>query len=824
MAGARIAFGIGRISVIVFVLLSSIYIVLAYIPFTYQQVIKGDLLPWFTWFARVHPKLYWAALAVACATLAPDFRRRGTRLLAVAFAAVHAGAGVLLQSAPLLARSRAGGTTLFWAFVSLSPLLWIALIDWIGYSRRIEWAGYRKEDDNRIFLTALESAVFVSLVYCCIFFLRASVTWGPAERAVALFATTMCHVLVFGVLFAALNLVRSIASLMPRPSMIEFLLCNALVAGIGWVIVKTLVFRPVSFAGPLADAYAGMLAGTLIACIAGISVRLWQPGAGPAEGLALAMSPLTLPRFSNRILQPLPLVLLAGFAAVLAMNTAIMDWNYMIQKLTALIVWVLTFALIYAMAPRLKDRSDHRGAILFGVAIVLTGYRLGAAAISPYPAVGAELEKYAGYDVSFRLIRDMLSAPPMDDTLYRFLAQSTNIARSAPVTPVDVELAGKLAPTSGPKPHVFMIVIDSLRRDYLSPYNSAVTFTPAIDAFARESVVFRNTFTRYGGTGLAEPSIWVGGMTLHKQYVMPFYPMNALEKLLESERYQNYISMDVILSTILKPSSSLVPLDENRANMDYRLAQSLNELEARLSQRKPAAAPIFAYTQPQDIHISVINREKNNVVDGGSYGGFYAPYASRLHLMDAGFGKFIDFLKARGLYDNSVVVLTADHGDSLGEEGHWGHAYALVPEVVRVPLIVHLPRNLQGLYYDARAVAFQSDITPTLYYLLGHKPTLHSDFYGRPLFTEKAEEQQPFRRESHLIAASYAAVYAILGNYGKSLYVSDAVNYKDSYWELSDSGATQSSMVSASQKTTYDDLIRKQITAINQFYKFTPAR
>ena len=118
------------------------------------------------------------------------------------------------------------------------------------------------------------------------------------------------------------------------------------------MIVKALVFRPVSFAGPLADAYAGMLAVTLIACIAGISVRLWQPGAGPAEGLALAMSPLTLPRFSNRILQPLPLVLLAGFAAVLAMNTAIMDWNYMIQKLTALIVWVLTFHVEhYLLAP-----------------------------------------------------------------------------------------------------------------------------------------------------------------------------------------------------------------------------------------------------------------------------------------------------------------------------------------------------------------------------------------------------------------------------------------------------------------------------------------
>ena len=62
-------------------------------------------------------------------------------------------------------------------------------------------------------------------------------------------------------------------------------------------------------------------------------------------------------------------------------------------------------------------------------------------------------------------------------------------------------------------------MIDSLRRDYLSPYNPAVTFTPAIDALARDSLVYRNAFTQYGATGLSVPSLWVGGQILHKQYV-----------------------------------------------------------------------------------------------------------------------------------------------------------------------------------------------------------------------------------------------------------------------------------------------------------------
>ena len=58
----------------------------------------------------------------------------------------------------------------------------------------------------------------------------------------------------------------------------------------------------------------------------------------------------------------------------------------------------------------------------------------------------------------------------------------------------------------------------------------------------------------------------------------------------------------------------------------------------------------------------------------------------------------IDDLKARQLYDDSVIVLTSDHGDSLGEEGRWGHAYTLFPEVLQVPLIVHLPPRLRAQF------------------------------------------------------------------------------------------------------------------------------
>ena len=169
----------------------------------------------------------------------------------------------------------------------------------------------------------------------------------------------------------------------------------------------------------------------------------------------------------------------------------------------------------------------------------------------------AFLDEYSNYDISFRVARVALSPPAAiaaDASLYRFLGNNTNIPRSTRTDPVDIKLVRTLAPSAGARPNIFIFVIDSLRRDYLAPFNPAVTFTPNIAAFAGESVVARNAFTRYAGTGLSEPSIWSGALLLHKQYVTPFYPMNSLQKLLDADGYRQLITKDEILSTILAPS------------------------------------------------------------------------------------------------------------------------------------------------------------------------------------------------------------------------------------------------------------------------------
>jgi arylsulfatase A-like enzyme len=437
-------------------------------------------------------------------------------------------------------------------------------------------------------------------------------------------------------------------------------------------------------------------------------------------------------------------------------------------------------------------------------------------------ASAAEVDAWTGYDNSLRIVREVLSPPRGDESsFYGYLAANTNIPASVRVAPVDISLADLDRSPSSVRPHVFVIVVDSLRRDYLSPYNESVSFTPAIQEFARDSVLFENAFTRYGGTGLSEPSIWTGAMLLHKQYITPFRPMNTLQKLLRAEGYQLYVSRDSILRIVLEPAVTDVDLDPPESTMNYDLARTFAILEERIRQRAPSAAPIFVYTQPQNPHVSVIRREGGGCGEcGSSYEVFYAPYAYRVRAVDQAFGQFISFLRTRGLYENSIIILTADHGDSLGEEGRWGHAYTLFPEIVRVPLIMHLPARMrEDFSTDPRRPAFLTDIAPTLYSLLGFKTPPDDGIHGAPLFAPGSAAPPP-RSAPYLLASSYGAVYGLLSNNAAELFVADAVNRRTYMFNLR-ARQPVSRPLHISDRNAREKVIREAVAAIARFYRFT---
>jgi hypothetical protein len=706
--------------------------------------------------------------------------------------------------------------SLYWAFVFLLPALMLPAIDTARSLPKILWQTRPKPSDRRVFRAAWLSALFVTVLFTGV----AALTNGSvAPWLVA--AAWSSQSAVFLLFFACVTVISGIAATTFYPARTEFFLLELLGSIFLFLYFTGKILPAVSFDGPEAVLYAIALSLTTMGTFTGLSLAIATGDSAPVDsGLDLVLEPVVFPLEGNTIGISVALALLVIVGIALARAAAGFDWNYVLQETVVVAVWVSAFALFYAMHLKLRRRLGILYELSFAV-ISIVALRL-------IPVQPADAERYAGVNISFRLARDVLSPPTADRSFYNLLNQSSNIGRSVNIKPVEYQIVPNFKPIPGPRPNIFVIVVDSLRKDYLSPYNPKVTFTPAIDAFARESAVMKNAFTHYGGTGLSEPSIWAGGMLVHKQYVVPFAPMNALNKLVNADGYQSFVTMDNVLDTVVPAAPSLTELDAGRFTMNLDLCNSLDELESKIGPNTLGQSkPIFAYTQPQNLHIAAIQREGRSVPEGESYPGFNAPYASRLKRIDACFGKFINTLKAKNLYDSSIVILTSDHGDSLGEDGRFGHTFTLFPEIVRVPLIFHLPKELNSkVVYSADTPAFTTDITPSLYYLLGHTAVVSDPVFGRPLFTYAATQQETYNRADYLIAASDAAVYAlVMGNgrddKGQKLYIADAVNEEDYLYDLN-TGNQES--LTPKIRTAARKGIAKLIEAINARFAYTPQK
>jgi arylsulfatase A-like enzyme len=100
----------------------------------------------------------------------------------------------------------------------------------------------------------------------------------------------------------------------------------------------------------------------------------------------------------------------------------------------------------------------------------------------------------------------------------------------------------------------------------------------------------------------------------------------------------------------------------------------------------------------------VPEKEKNEIIK---------MYDAGIRTFDYRFGKFIKFLKKKKLYDRSLIILFADHGEEFGDHGGWAHGHSLYNELIKIPLIVKFPGNKQaGLeVYNVVSIV---DIIPTV--------------------------------------------------------------------------------------------------------------
>ena len=256
--------------------------------------------------------------------------------------------------------------------------------------------------------------------------------------------------------------------------------------------------------------------------------------------------------------------------------------------------------------------------------------------------------------------------------------------------------------------------------------------------------------------------------------------MNALQKLVDVNGYQRVQSRDHITSALWTPTDR-IELEQGKDEMDMEFCGTIDELGRRLDAGAASSGPVFAQTRSLTLHIAAVR--KAAVPVDRDYAGFNRSYAYAVEQIDACFGSFIERLERLKLYDHSVVVLTADHGEIIGEDGRWGHSYHMFPQVIQVPLFMHLPSALEHARVDPGAVAMSTDITPTLYSILGYPVTPSNALAGRSLLLTSPDDAAVRRRDSYVLSASYGAVYAVVSRNGRHLYIVDAVQDREYAYE-----------------------------------------
>jgi len=300
--------------------------------------------------------------------------------------------------------------------------------------------------------------------------------------------------------------------------------------------------------------------------------------------------------------------------------------------------------------------------------------------------------------------------------------------------------------------------------------------------------------------------------------------MNNLERLTAAAGYRRYISVDEVLDRILGDWTSgggVVRLDtsvlrEGRDSDYYRLdlCSTVDEFLGRLDADKPAG-PVFLFTQPKNLHIRVIAGDSPNYATLRGTDEFFRPAVNTIRRLDGCFGRLIDALKAKRMYDDSIIVLSADHGDAYGEEGRWGHAFYVTPETLRIPLIVHVPERMRPPHgFDANRVAWLTDVTPTLYALLGNSPRRIDDMTGRPLFEDDSASRS---REPRLVQSSYSRIFGLMDPDAHWMYTADANRLTEEFFDLTAAPPSQT-RIGEADRMQYHRWLLDSLGRLNRYY------
>jgi len=306
------------------------------------------------------------------------------------------------------------------------------------------------------------------------------------------------------------------------------------------------------------------------------------------------------------------------------------------------------------------------------------------------------------------------------------------------------------APERSPaQPPVILVTLDTTRVDRLDAYRYSGRTSPNLDRFARGALVFDAAYTTSSWTLPAHASLFTGKLvSAHGARKDPKGPLSLATAVRDPGRWKHYRARglaegETTLAEILRAhgwATGAVVAGPWMKRI-FGLAQGfdsyddagIDHVNGRRAADVTTSALAFVESHQHEPFFLFVNYYDPHYpfdpplpfvpdLPGGeeprSLRRLSQLYDAEIRYMDTELGRLFDELARRGLYEDAWILVTADHGEVLGEAGRMGHGDTLMEVEIRVPLLVKYPAG-QGPIGRSSEQVLITDVLPTLLGRLG---------------------------------------------------------------------------------------------------------
>jgi hypothetical protein len=264
---------------------------------------------------------------------------------------------------------------------------------------------------------------------------------------------------------------------------------------------------------------------------------------------------------------------------------------------------------------------------------------------------------------------------------------------------------------AGRRPNVILIVLESTRADAIGRRVDGRPLTPVLDALASRGSAARRAYSHVGFTTNSLQSLFSGKLapTDDRQSLVRDFLANGYEVGTFSGQAEDFGDTATLVGlrrggifvdgTMLKDERSGAFAAQGSVNIDGRIL--LREFDRRLGRPEAWQRPHFLYFNLQSAHFPYFNPGMDRILPGepiargdigaGNRDRVAHTYWNAIAYNDRLIGALIERLRRLGVLDNSIIVVTADHGESLFDDGFLGHGHMLNDQQTRIPFILSQP-------------------------------------------------------------------------------------------------------------------------------------